>query len=380
MPHDDPTSPSGSPTEVSKLNAALREVEERWRTLMDNVADFVLLIDRDSKINFINRTRPTRPDVVGTFALNYLRPEYQAKLQNAIAQVFTTGKASEHLVQEADDQQSWFSVRLAPIYEGEEIAQVLAICTDTTERKQYELNLQQAHDDLEDRVEERTHELRTINQLLRDQQERLRNLLDMQNRDRLLIAFEVHDGLVQYMTAAKLYLEGCRESLAPPAMDAFDQGTTLLQKAMEEARALIGGLRPPILEGEGLESAVHSLVEEFESIHAFDIDLHWQGEFERLAPALETAIYRAVQESLHNIQKHANTKVVEVRLEQREDRIHVLIRDQGCGFDLAKVDNKRHGLFGIRERAQVLGGTVEIKSEPDQGTQIQLDLPLIVAR
>ncbi|QDU92687.1 PAS domain-containing sensor histidine kinase [Lignipirellula cremea] len=365
--------------EIAILERAHAESEERWRTLLDNVGDFVLLVDRDGKIESINRTRPDQPSVVGTFGREYILPEYHAIVNAARAQCFEGIRPEEVLVQTIQEG-LWFSIRMAPIYEGDMVTKVLAICADTTERRKAEIALNEANELLEDRVEERTRELSVINQLLREQRERLRNLLDMQNRDRQLIAFEIHDGMVQDMTAAAMYMESFGDLLENgPAADAHRKGLGLLRDAIAEARALISGLRPPILEGEGLQAAVQSLVDEFAVRHQFTVDLEWDASILRLAPALETAIYRGIQEALHNALQHGETDRAAVVVRRQAERVNVQVSDQGCGFEVENAGKKRHGLKGIRERANVLGGASRITSHVGQGSTVELDMPLIDA-
>jgi two-component system sensor histidine kinase DegS len=99
-------------------------------------------------------------------------------------------------------------------------------------------------------------------------------------------------------------------------------------------------------------------------------------QFSRLAPALEMAVYRIVQESLNNVRQHSGSQTARVELTQRKDRLVITIEDWGKGFDPAKVRPKRYGLTGVRERARLLGGRAKIKSAVGQGTRIDVELPL----
>lgn len=91
----------------------------------------------------------------------------------------------------------------------------------------------------------------------------------------------------------------------------------------------------------------------------------------------ETAVYRIIQESLTNIARHSQATTASVLLEQRHNRIRAIIEDNGVGFDMEKVmSNGRLGLYGMRERAELLNGTLTIESEPGQGTSIFVEVPL----
>ena len=145
--------------------------------------------------------------------------------------------------------------------------------------------------------------------------------------------------------------------------------------AAEEARRLIGGLRPPALDELGIEDAVESLIADarIEIPHvAFSSTIGTA----RLAPHLETAIFRIVQESLSNVRRHAGATHVSVALDRLPRAIHIHIIDDGCGFDATAVPEERFGLEGIRQRALLLGGHASIVSAPGAGTTVDAELPL----
>jgi len=381
---------------------ALREENRRLGVEVTQAAqllalsgDFVLLIDKTGKIEFINRVDSPRTvsGVVGTPGFDYLVPEHREQTQEAIGKAFAGENVEDFLVQEVDSPNRWFQIHLAPFREDGEVTKVLAVAKDDSARCIAEAALQTANEELEDRVDERTTELRTINQLLRDQRLRLRALLEMQDRDRQLIAFEIHDGLVQDMTSAGMYL-AASEDAPNPQKQAADLATAakLIQNGIAEARRLIMGLRPPILEGEGLAAAIDSIQDEFASLHDMKVEIRWDENINRLAPALETAIYRAVQESLTNVRKHSGVNAAEVSVQtipppqvdvedsfEAKQWIEVTIRDQGKGFDANEISRTTHGLAGLRERARVLGGQTSIFSEPGAGVTVQMKVPAIEA-
>jgi len=149
----------------------------------------------------------------------------------------------------------------------------------------------------------------------------------------------------------------------------------LLQKAMNEARQLISGLRPPILEEMGVISAISYLID---NLPANKLTIHFSAkvQFERLEPLLEATIYRIVQQAINNIQLHSRADRAEIRLTQQGDWIHLKIQDWGIGFDPSNVSEDRFGLQGIRERARLMRGRAAIDSAPGKGTQINVDLPV----
>lgn len=203
-------------------------------------------------------------------------------------------------------------------------------------------------------------------------------MLRSHERDRRLIGYEIHDGLVQDVTGAQMHLESLLRSgqlPAGPARDELELVLDLVRKAVSQSRELIGGLRPPILDKLGVVSAIESLIEDQQSDGPL-IELTVDEQFDRLEPLLERGIYRIVQEAITNIRRHSKSDRAEIRLVQVCDRIQLEIRDWGVGFAPAMVKEKRFGLQGIRERARLLEGRAVIESAPGEGTRVFVDLPI----
>jgi signal transduction histidine kinase len=146
---------------------------------------------------------------------------------------------------------------------------------------------------------------------------------------------------------------------------------------MDEARRLISGLRPPILDESGIVAAVDYLICEHEKLGDPKIEFIHNVQFDRLALPLETAVFRIVQETLTNACQHSRSEKVRVELLQRRGHIQIQVQDWGIGFDPEKVEENRFGLQGIRERARLLGGLVSIDTAPGRGTRITTELPLL---
>jgi signal transduction histidine kinase len=142
---------------------------------------------------------------------------------------------------------------------------------------------------------------------------------------------------------------------------------------------LLAGLRPQLLEQVGLVAACHALLREFTHTSGIQHKLFVSHAELMLEENIAMAAYRIVQEGLTNIVRHAGAHLVRVSLVMQEERNLLLVRiaDDGCGFDPGSV-RKQHGygLLGIRERAQLLGGRVQVNSTPKQGTELLVELPL----
>jgi signal transduction histidine kinase len=161
------------------------------------------------------------------------------------------------------------------------------------------------------------------------------------------------------------------------AAAAYDAGMTLLRQGHFETRRLIAGVRPPILDESGVAEAISHLVLEQGREGGPKIECLSQVDFDRLVPTLENAIYRICQEALANACQHSKSKTVRVSLLQRKDRVRIVVRDWGIGFDAKAVRDNRYGLEGIRQRARLLGGKCSIRSKTGRGTLVMVELPVV---
>ncbi len=208
----------------------------------------------------------------------------------------------------------------------------------------------------------------------------LKHLLQSSDHERQLIAYEIHDGLAQQLAGAIMQLDAfnhLKDRDPLPAADAFHAGMTMLRQGHAEARRLISGVRPPILDEAGVVAAVAHLVNEERHLDCPQVEFRSDVQFQRLAPTLENSLYRIVQEGLANACRHSKSAKVRVALVQHGDQIRVEIQDQGIGFHLEEIEDSHFGVAGIRQRARLLGGSAVIDSAPGAGTRITVDLPLI---
>ena len=344
-------------TRRRETERAIREHEATLSSLFDNLPDFVLLVDRHATIRFVNRGTPgvTAEEMLGATGFNFIVPEHQQQRRHAFEQAFATGQTQE--VEALDVAGYWWACRVVPMFEDGQVHNAMVICTDVTQTKQ-------------------------AAEAVQKEQRLLRQLLDLHEGDRRLIAYEIHDGAAQQLTAALYNLqafEQLSEHDSDQARQIFDAGLELLTRSITEIRRLISGLRPPILDESGIVAAVDYLVCEAREREKQEIEFFHKVQFDRLAPPLESAIFRIVQESLTNACRHSGTDKVRIELVQHNGRIEVSVRDWGIGFEPEKVEEHRFGLQGIRERARLLGGQVTIQTAADEGTCIAVELPLVEA-
>ena len=209
---------------------------------------------------------------------------------------------------------------------------------------------------------------------------RLRHLVSLQDRERRLLACEIHDGFVQDVMGAQLEIDALLERLLksdPDSVEPLLRIRALVRKAIDEARHIVRELRPPLIDDLPLVEAIQYLVQQEEQVRRLDVKFSHDVHIDHLEPLLQTTLVRIVQESLNNVARHAKTHEAEVELTQRGSLIRVVITDHGAGFDPKQVAPDRYGLNGIRERARLFGGKASIKSQPGRGTVVSAEFPCV---
>jgi signal transduction histidine kinase len=204
----------------------------------------------------------------------------------------------------------------------------------------------------------------------------LQRLLEIQERERQLISYEIHDGIAQYLAGAIMHFQAWEAVLGDHSGAAeLHEGMRLLRAAADESRRLISGLRPPALDELGIVEAIESLVADAR-VEVPMIDFSHDLPGPRLPPALETTIFRIAQESLSNIRKHAAASSASVAITRSGDLVTIRVADDGQGFDPESVPAERFGLEGIRQRSRLFGGRCRIDSAPGRGTIVEAGLPV----
>ena len=205
-----------------------------------------------------------------------------------------------------------------------------------------------------------------------------------QEEERQRLSHELHDGTMQDLVGLVQRVELCRSEMdrdPPLARRRLDELQGLLEQTLGDVRRISNALRPSILEDLGLPAALQALCND---LHKQMPTIHCQclvsGDERRLAPDLELAVFRVVQEALGNIRKHARSATqVEVQLEFYEAEIRTLVRNDGPAFSTPNVRslvrNGHLGLAGMYERARLFHGELNISSDPEMGTIVRLRLP-----
>ncbi|PRQ05683.1 sensor histidine kinase [Enhygromyxa salina] len=248
--------------------------------------------------------------------------------------------------------------------------------------------LEHLNTNLEATVAVRSSQLREALEEVRDKEQRLRELsgraVAMQEAERRSLSRELHDSAGQALTAIRINLQLLAELAGNASAKTMATRTMqLADSTLEEIRRVVDRLAPAVLDDLGLQGAVERHCDDFSERTGVEIDYAFE-DLDRpgVDTGVETAAYRIVQESLTNIARHAKADCVEIYLRRLDagsihDRIAIEIADDGEGFDVEKVRAKgRRGLEGMRERVELLGGTIEISATPGVGASIHVELPV----
>lgn len=219
-----------------------------------------------------------------------------------------------------------------------------------------------------------------IDNARRVEAQRLRATIAAAEHERRRWARELHDETLQGLGALKLSLTAASRATDPERRtELLDQVLGGLDNEIGNLRAIIRDLRPAVLDELGLEAALRTLAERV-SERGVIVKTELKLGEDRLNPELETAAYRVAQEALSNVVKHASATHAAISIARDEDRLRVTVEDDGVGFGGAEPGHEGgFGIVGMRERAELLGGTVALFSEPGR-TVVELVLPLRVER
>ncbi len=208
----------------------------------------------------------------------------------------------------------------------------------------------------------------------------MRSTIEAQEAEREWICLEVHDGMAQTMVSAFQHLqayEAMPVSQLKEARPHILRAAALVRQAIGECREVINSITPAPLSELGLEATLRQELRRFEEDTGCAVQFN--APKVRLPRDTEVALYRIVHEAVTNVKKHARSKSLEVEISQDRSTVSIRVKDSGVGFDpnLPRGGTLGRGLFSMRKRAEILGGVCEVKSQPGQGTEVIVDVPLL---
>ena len=371
---------------------ALRKSEERYRSIYHNTPAMLHSIDTNGQLvsvsdNWLEVLGYDRDEVIGQKLTRFFTPASRRLAEGTVfPQFFKTGFCKDIPYQFVKKNGDTIDILLSAIGDRDDkgnVVRSLAVSIDVTERNRAEKALKLAKEeldryskDLENQVEERTKEITNIlNQLRRLSG----NIMANQEKERSAIARELHDELGQILTALRMdsvWLRDRLEQTDPKASQRALTMCSLVDKTIEEVRGMAIRLRPGVLDDLGLVDALEWYTSDFEKRTGITC-LFEHHNVPDINDTVATAAYRITQEALTNVARHANASRVEVTLLGKDSTLTLATADDGKGFNtLDLTETEALGLAGMRERAGLVGGELEVQSQPGNGTRVFFRVPI----
>jgi two-component system sensor histidine kinase UhpB len=385
------------------LDSPANELRAWLAAIVDSSDDAIVSKTLDGVITSWNRGAErmfgyTEAEAIGQHIFLII-PEDRRAEENAVLARLRRGDKIEHFEtvrQTKDGRRFPVSLTVSPIRDAQgRIIGASKVARDITERMAAQEVLKRAHEELEERVRERTTELSKSNEALRieiaerqrveeQRTQLLARLVLAQEDERRRIARELHDQLGQQLTALRLTLQTVKtQSIGRTELSVQVETLQELARQLDQDISFrVWELRPTALEHAGLRAALTNFVNNWSRHFGIRVQLHTSGASdERLGLELETMMYRLAQEALNNVAKHARADHVDIVLERSADQLSLIIEDNGVGFDLSGLGaiGRGLGLVGMRERAALFGADLQVESTPGRGTTVILRAPAIAA-
>jgi PAS domain S-box-containing protein len=354
-------------TERKRLEAALLKREEQFRALAENSPDLIFRFDREGLCIYVNKaalmlTGRTRDELIGGTPADcmFLERNEAEKAVRLIRQTLASGKPAENEVRFASSGgcQHIFHSRIVPEFGLDAVVTgVLCVSRDITAMKAAERELGESRDRL---------------------RELAAHIEEEREAERRHLAHELHEDLAQMLAALRMAVFATQirfgtEGTEHAAM--LRNVIAMLDLAIKTVRDLSSQLGPVIVDRDVLP-ALESLLGAFRARGGQHCELRVSEDAMVLEEKQATAVFRIVEEALANVSRHAEARRVEVTLARSGGELNLSIRDDGKGFDPERRGAKSFGLIGMRERAETLGGYLELSSAPERGTTVQVRLPV----
>ncbi|MCM3903207.1 MAG: PAS domain S-box protein, partial [Pyrinomonadaceae bacterium] len=342
----------------------LRESEERFRTMADTAPVMIWVSGRDMLCTFFNQpwlefTGRTMEQELGNGWAEGVHPEDYERCLDVYRSAFRARRdfAMEYRLRRGDGQYRWVIDRGVPrLLPNGDLAGYIGTCLDITEGKRNEQALQQLTG----------------------------RLLKLQDEERRRVAGELHDGLGQNLAIIKnRAMIGLQDTTKHDRIiEQLEEIAATATASIFEVREIARNLRPYELDRLGLVAAIESMIERVSDSTSINLSADLERIEGLLSPEAETSVYRIVQEGLNNVVKHSHATTAQIRIKKNAKQLVISVRDNGKGIPSpAAVEDgteaKGFGLAGIAERVRVLGGSLDIDSQPASGTNLTITLELV---
>ncbi len=321
---------------------------------------------------FYEYTGAAPGSAVGFGWWDYLHPDDRDRSQQRWLKSVESGEnyEVEYRLRGKNGDYRWFRARAVPIKnDNGKVVKWYGTCSDIHDSKLLEQAIRDNAIELEKMVDRRTDELRRLSV----------RLMSAQDQERRRIARDLHDGLGQELAVAKMILDKMLLQEAAGSQEACSQASGIIDRSIQQVRTMSHLLHPPLLDEVGLLSAISWYAEGLTKRSGIETFLDVQPpDFPRLAPEVETAVFRIVQEALTNVFRHSEARKVWINLHQKDGLIVVSVLDDGKGID-ERVSELRPervgvGIGGMKQRAREFGGELRL-TNATPGTLLELMLP-----
>jgi len=394
-------------SERKQIEEDLRRSEARYRHIVEDHTEMICRCSRNWEITFVNEAmcnvfKMSREELIGMPVAKYIPRQDRKMVKEYLASLnrLEPIKTIEHRVIMPDGQIRWHRWIHRVIYNRKGLfVEYQSAGRDITEQKETEEALLRVHNELEQKVIERTGELATINETLREEiaehketqrkflssHEQLRaltsDLITTEERERRRIATELHDHIGQTLAVTRIKLEMLHALASYSGFaEALEEIQGFVKQAIQETRSLMTKLSPPVFYELGLTASLEWLVQYFEEQHNLKIIYKGKNDHLSLNQDVQILLLQATRELLMNVVKHAGVKKAEVILKTNRKQIQIDVIDHGSGFDISKIGTPvdwrgGFGIFSIHERLKNLGGQLQIRSKREKGTHFTIIAP-----
>jgi PAS domain S-box-containing protein len=350
-------------TERKRAEEELKREKEILAKIFNNIPVMIGFVGTDGSVRLVNpewvRTigwtlEELRDQKVDIFAEAYPDLSYRQEVLDFVAAA--TGDWADLKIKVRGGRVLDVACAVVHLSDGTKVA----IAQDITERKR-----------AAEQLEEANRQLRILS----------RQLFHIQEEERRHLARELHDEIGQTLTAAKINLSSIETAAGEMVTSRVDETITLLDNLLRQVRQISLDLHPSLLDDLGLVPALRSLLDQQAHRAGLRTQFYTAEPFENLGAETQIVGFRIAQEAITNVLRHAGAQQISVHLHTKAGRLEMRIIDDGTGFDLAEGERHAHeglgfGLMGMRERAAIVGGRVEIISSPSAGTTVEVSLPL----
>lgn len=343
--------------ELEVKKSELRDVKIKLHKVIEEV-DYLEKLDKSMRVKLVEESK----NIINSTQDNFGKAYEEAS--NVRAKFFTKQREEKELISRRDSLERSLKGYYSSIEEAESAV------------NQINIALGYLQGNILDGLKEDDENSKMLNGI---------KLLENQEIERKRIAREIHDGPAQYIANAMMRIDFCKVVVKKDlekGIKELDDVKGNVKMALREVRGIIYDLRPLSLEERDLTEAIKEMINRISTESNIEINSfieECQGEVDKI---IQIAAYRIVQEIFNNIKKHSSAKIVDLRLNYLKEYISIFVQDDGVGFDVketlsnTKIKGNCYGLLGIYERVTALGGKIEIKAAPNEGTAYKIKLPV----